>query len=160
MVLGGGLHEDHAVGLGEGGCLILGDFSSGLGESVLAVEVVLVADEHDGEFLIGVIFGFLNPLGEVVEGKAVGDIVHEDGCDGAPIIGSRDRFEHLLSCLATITNPSTVSQICIFIFFSPISTILDPNYTPIVVSLSYLNLLSRNCIKTQDFPTPKSHRKY
>jgi hypothetical protein len=81
VVLGGGLHEDHAVGLGEGGCLIFGDFPSSLGLGILIIEVVFVADEHDGEFLIGVIFGLFDPLGEVVEGEAVGDIVHEDGCD-------------------------------------------------------------------------------
>ena len=41
------------------------------------VEVVLVADEQDGEFLVGVVPGLIDPLREVVEGGAVGDIVPE-----------------------------------------------------------------------------------
>jgi hypothetical protein len=121
---------------------------------VLIFEVILVADEDDGEFLIGVILGLLEPLGEVVEGLPVGDIVHEDGRDGAAIVGSRDGFEHLLSRLETMQSTSTVSQICILIFRSSMSAILEPNSTPIVVSLSYLNLPYRNCMSMQDFPTP------
>ena len=47
-----------------------------------------------------------------------------------------------------------MSQICIFTFRSPTSTILEPNSTPMVVSLSRRNFPSRNCINAHDFPTP------
>lgn len=45
---------------------------------LLILEVILVADENDGQFLIGVIPGLVEPLGQVVEGGAIGDVIHED----------------------------------------------------------------------------------
>lgn len=49
--------------------------------AILILEVILVADENDGQFLIGVIPGLIEPFGEVVEGGAIGDVIHEDCCD-------------------------------------------------------------------------------
>jgi hypothetical protein len=90
---------------------------------------------------------------------AICNIVHQDGPDRTSIVWSSDWFENLLSSLKIVNNDGTVSQICIFTFLSWMSTILDPNYTPIVVSLSTLNLFSRNCMRIQDLPTPKLSQK-
>ena len=57
-----------------------------IGEDVLIFEVVFIAHEDYGEFIISVIACFLQPLVEVVEGDAIGGVVHEYGCDGASVI--------------------------------------------------------------------------
>lgn len=57
-----------------------------MGRAVLAIEVVLVADENDGELLVGVVLGLLEPLGKVVEGGAAGGVVHEDGGDRPAVV--------------------------------------------------------------------------
>lgn len=58
----------------------------------------------------------------------------------------------------------TVSQICSFIGFPSIVTILAPNSTPIVKSWTGWKRLSVNCRRRQDFPTParhvQAHKKY
>ena len=121
---------------------------------LLILQIIFVSHEDDCQLLICIIFCFFEPFGEVVEGLSIGDIVHEYGADGAAIIRSRDGFEDFLSRLTDIVNRSTVSQICILSFRLYNSISFEPNSTPIVVSLSYLNLPSRNCINTHDFPTP------
>lgn len=49
--------------------------------AILILEVILVADENDGQFLIRVIPGLIEPFGEVIEGGAIGDVIHEDCCN-------------------------------------------------------------------------------
>jgi len=127
---------------------------------LLILKIILISHEDDCQLLICVIFGFFEPLTEVVEGLAIGYIVHENSADGAAIIRSRDGFEDLLSRLIDVENRSTVSQICILSLRSYSSTSFEPNSTPMVVSLSYLNFPSRNCINTHDFPTPDGTNSY
>jgi hypothetical protein len=54
--------------------------TSRLGErGVPLIEIVFVADQQDGEFFVGIVPGLFDPLREIVEGGAVGDVVPESG---------------------------------------------------------------------------------
>lgn len=48
---------------------------------ILILEVILVAYQNDGEFLIGIILGLIEPLGQIIEGGAIGDVIHENCSD-------------------------------------------------------------------------------
>ena len=48
---------------------------------LLGLEVLLVADEEGGYFIVGVRLGLVEPLADVVEGLAVGDVVDKDDAD-------------------------------------------------------------------------------
>lgn len=50
------------------------------------MEVVFVADQDDGQFLVGVVLGLVQPLGQVVVGLPIGDVVDQDSCDRSPVI--------------------------------------------------------------------------
>ena len=53
---------------------------------VLLIEVVFVADQNNGQFLVGVVLGLVQPLGQVVVGLPTGDVVDQDSCDRPPVI--------------------------------------------------------------------------
>ena len=44
-------------------------------EYLLGLEVLLVANEEGGDFIVGVGLGLVEPLANVVEGLTVGDVV-------------------------------------------------------------------------------------
>lgn len=125
---------------------------------VLALKVVLVADQDYAKILVGVVLGLLNPFGQVIKGFPVGNVVHEDGSDRASVVRACDWLKNFLTGLTKFVG--TVSQICSLMRSSARSMTLDPNYTPTVVSASTLNLLSKNCINTHDFPTPVWDSRY
>ena len=113
--------------------------------------VAFVAHQHYGQLLVGVVLGLLQPLGDAVEGVAVCDVVHEHRSDGAPVVRPSNRLEDFLTRLRAPSR--TVSHTCILTLRPLTSTVLDPNSTPMVVSLSTLKRPSRNCIRTHDLPT-------
>ena len=69
-----------------------------------------VADEHDDHVAVAVLPGVLQPGGQVVEGVAPRDVVHEQRARRPAVVGPRDRPECLLSGLATIYRVTRVSQ--------------------------------------------------
>ena len=91
-------------------------FSKGL----LVVEVGFVANEHQGDFIVGVVLGFVQPFVDVLEGLPAGDVVDEDDANGAPVVGPGDGLEGLLSCLNNRLNYSVPN-----LQFYLLSTCLD-----------------------------------
>jgi hypothetical protein len=77
---------------------------------ILALEVGFVAHQESGDFIVCVGTSLVKPLGNVVKGLAVGDIVDEDDSDGSTVVGTSDRLESLLSGLNRLLI--TVSHIC------------------------------------------------
>ena len=120
---------------------------------LLGLEVLLVADEEGGDFIVGVGLGLVEPLADVVKGLAVGDVVDEDDTDGSSVVGPGDGLEGFLSGLDD--ERGTVSQICSLMGLPPTWMILDPNSTPMVVSWSNLNFFYKNWRSMQLLPTPK-----
>ena len=51
------------------------------------IEVALVADEDDGDFLIGVVAHLLQPLVDGLERDAAADVVDEQHADRLPVVG-------------------------------------------------------------------------
>jgi hypothetical protein len=129
-----------------------------VGRVVLAFEVGLIGDQKTGDLIVGVGLGFVEPLGDVVEALAVGEVVDEDDADGSAVVAAGDGLESFLAGLRG--GGGTVSQICSLTGRSPMVTILDPNSTPMVVSWSNLNFFSRNWSNMQLFPTPEWKQRY
>ena len=69
-----------------------------------------VPDEHDDHVAVAVLPGVLQPGGQVVEGVAPRDVVHEQRARRPAVVGPRDRPECLLPGLATIYRVTSVSQ--------------------------------------------------
>jgi hypothetical protein len=80
-------------------------------EVLPVLEVVLVANHHDLDLVMGIVLDLEEPLVETVEGIALGEVEDEEGGDGALVVGSRDGLEGLLSGLTK--RSLTVSQIWI-----------------------------------------------
>jgi hypothetical protein len=76
---------------------------------VLVFDVGLVADQEGGDFIVGVGLGFVEPLGDVIEAFARGDVVDENDPDGPSVVGAGDGLEGFLAGLAE--ERRTVSQI-------------------------------------------------
>lgn len=85
-----GLHEDEPVVPREGLALLAGD-------AALVVEVGLVPDDDHHHFGGPELPDLLEPLPEVVEGVAAGDIINEEGCRSPAVVGACDRTEGLLA---------------------------------------------------------------
>lgn len=66
---------------------------------LLGLEIGFIGDEQGRDLVIGVGLGLIEPLGDVVKGLAIGDIVDEDNSDGSAVVWSSDGFEGLLPCL-------------------------------------------------------------
>lgn len=81
-------------------------------------------------------------------------VINNDSTGSRSIIGSGDWSKRFLSCLFYKKKYLTVSQICNLILRFLCSISFAPNSTPIVTSCFYLNLLSMNYKRRQDFPTP------
>ena len=88
---------------------------------------------------MAVVLDFVEPAADVVEGVALGDIVHKEGGDGAGVrkmvpfvVGAGDGLEGLLAGLGN--SMRTVSQIWILMVRSLMIVFLDPNSTPRVGS--------------------------
>jgi hypothetical protein len=125
---------------------------------VLCLFVAFVADEDEGEGGWAVGFGFFEPLGDVEEAVAIGDVVDDDGSDCVAVVPSSDGLEALLSGL--YKRILTVSQICNFMLFSLTFSILAPNYTPMVTSCFSRYRLSVYCRSMQLLPTPAWEGRY
>ena len=95
-----------------------------------------------------------NPFLYMIKTLSTGNIETHNSTDCVSIIPSCNRFETLLSCLNYFLI--TVSQICSFMLFLLILSILAPNSTPIVTSCLSRYRLSVNCKSKHDFPTPES----
>ena len=80
MGLGGALHEEHLMFFGKFESLIVGDGSSDVIKLklILVIEVGFVAYEHDGDFIVGVAFGLVEPFVDVVEGLSAGYVIHQN----------------------------------------------------------------------------------
>ena len=89
-VEGGRLDEGQVVLLGEGHGLV------GL-DGAEVPQVGLVADEHDDDVGLGVVAELLEPALDVLEGGVLGDVVDEEGADGAAVVGRGDGAVALLA---------------------------------------------------------------
>lgn len=67
--------------------------------TILGVQIGFIADEHDGDLVIGVVFGLVEPLHDVVEGVPVGYVVDEHHPDRPSVVRAGDRLERLLAGL-------------------------------------------------------------
>ena len=74
-------------------------------------EVNLVPHYDCLDFGVTVTSYLHQPFAQTFEGGDVGYVKHQEGRDGALVVGASDRFEGLLTCLTQ--NRSTVSQTCI-----------------------------------------------
>jgi len=89
-LLGGGLHELHAEGIG----VLL---ALGLGYLALIFEIALVANEELDDIVIGVLLDLFEPVFDILESLLVGHVIHEDDPMSTLIIARGDRLEALLA---------------------------------------------------------------
>lgn len=85
------LDKAEVVGGGKGGALIGGD-----GAQVL--EIRLVADEHDDEVSVGVVFELLQPPLDILKSALLRNVVYEQRADGAAVVRRRNGTVTLLTC--------------------------------------------------------------
>jgi len=88
--LGRSLEEWDSVLAGDG-------LSPLLADDPLVIHVAFVAQDHLLNVLVGVFLNVPQPLGNVVEALAVGDVVDEHDAHGTPVVARRDCMEPLLS---------------------------------------------------------------
>lgn len=125
---------------------------------LLTLKISFIADQKASHLLIGIGPRLIQPPRHIPKRLPITDIIHQNHPYRPSVVRTCNRLESFLSRLPLTTN--TVSQICSLINLSATLMILDPNYTPIVVSCSNLNFLSRNCRSIQLFPTPSSPNPY
>lgn len=86
---GGRFDEGKVVLLGEGHGLV------GLDGAEVS-QIGLVAHEHDDDVGLGVVAELLEPALDVLERGVLGDVVNEEGADGAAVVGRGDGAVALL----------------------------------------------------------------
>lgn len=88
--LGRGLHEHQPVLPREALPLLLLHVPPRL-------QVTFIADEHDDHVGTGMLSEIVQPLRQVIEGVASGDVVYEEGPSGASVVRAGDRAESFLA---------------------------------------------------------------
>ena len=68
---------------------------------LLVLEVALVANHYGLYFIVRIILDFEEPLVEVLEAVALGQVEYQEGSNRTLVVGASDRLEGLLSSLHT-----------------------------------------------------------
>lgn len=53
---------------------------------VLEIQISFVANEHEGDLVVGVTFGLIQPFAYIVECLSAGDVVDQNHADGSTIV--------------------------------------------------------------------------
>ena len=79
--LGRAFHEMKTILLGTIEALVIGDVPPSIDSILLRLQVLLVAYQESGDFIIGVGFGLIKPFADVVERFSISEVVGQNHSD-------------------------------------------------------------------------------
>ena len=133
------------------------------------LEVALIADEHHNDARVRMRAELLEPPLDVLKGKALRYIVHEQRADGATVVRARNCAVALLAGCAHMQDTAgwaewgsgaiynlPVSQICALIILPSCWMLRVANSTPMVDFESRWNSFRVKRLRRFDLPTPES----